>query len=79
MVFCCCQLLLAGHCEDYRDGAGFFGSRVRHIQNFIRRAGGVAQVIEHLPSKLKALTSNPNTISPQNYFLSLSRYYVYMF
>jgi hypothetical protein len=26
-----------------------------------KRAGGMAQVIEHLPSKLKALSSNPNT------------------
>jgi hypothetical protein len=28
------------------------------------RAGGVAQAVEHLPSKLEALSSNP--VSPQN-------------
>jgi hypothetical protein len=27
----------------------------------MKRAGGIAQVIEHLPSKYKALTSNPST------------------
>jgi hypothetical protein len=27
----------------------------------MKRAGGMTQVIEHLPSKYKALTSNPST------------------
>jgi hypothetical protein len=33
-----------------------------HLQNNqSKRAGGVAQVVEHLPSKCKALSSNPKT------------------
>jgi hypothetical protein len=28
-------------------------------------AGGMAQVVEYLPTKFKALSSNPNTGSPQ--------------
>jgi hypothetical protein len=31
------------------------------IKNIIQRAGGVVQVVEHLPSKCKALSPNPNT------------------
>jgi hypothetical protein len=31
-----------------------------------KRTGDVAQVVEHLPSKCKALSSNPNTAKKQN-------------
>jgi hypothetical protein len=32
-----------------------------HYKNSKKRAGGVIQVVEHLPSKHEVLSSNPNT------------------
>jgi hypothetical protein len=34
--------------------------------NMVRRAGGMAPVVECLPSKLKALSSNPHTTKGEN-------------
>jgi hypothetical protein len=37
-------------------------------KNYIFRAGRVAQVVEQLPSKHEALTSNPSTAKKKNYY-----------
>jgi hypothetical protein len=37
------------------------GLKITLFRNTSPRAGGVAQVVKHLPSKYKALSSNANT------------------
>jgi hypothetical protein len=41
--------------------------------NKAKRAGGVAQVVEHLPHNCEALNSNPNTHSPQQSVMKKDR------
>jgi hypothetical protein len=38
------------------------------IETFKERAEDLAQVVEHLPSKYKALSSNPNTAGKKETF-----------
>jgi hypothetical protein len=40
---------------------------LKNTQQQQKRAGGVAQALESLPSKHEALSSNPSTIKPQYY------------
>jgi hypothetical protein len=54
--------------EDFSSKPGQTNSLLEPILKKIpsqKRAGGVAQVEEHLPSKSEAQSSNPST-SPQN-------------
>jgi hypothetical protein len=34
---------------------------VNYLKKQVKRTGGIAQMGEHLPSKVEALSSNPNT------------------
>jgi hypothetical protein len=46
---------------------------VDSINKFLTQTGGVVPVVEHLPSKHRALSLNPNTIhTHKNRFLILS-------
>jgi hypothetical protein len=35
----------------------------------VKRARGMAQVVEHLPSKLKVLSSNPSSVKKKKKFI----------
>jgi hypothetical protein len=53
---CKAHLILDTHCKP----------STQPTQDQEKRAGGVAQVVKHLPSKGEALSSNPNTIKKKN-------------
>jgi hypothetical protein len=47
-------------------GPDWAGQKVRpYLQNKRKRAGGVAQVLEHLPIKYKTLSSNSGIVKNQ--------------